>query len=133
MSRTGRSCRQELVKLGIRVSATTIRSLLRRHGLGPVPRREGLTWSEFIQARAHTILACDFFTVESLLPRTPYVLFAIEVAGRRIHILGVTRNPNAIWVIQHDGAAVAVPVGPPPTVPLGAGGCRVTAPNESGE
>ena len=90
----------ELAKLGIRVSATTIRSLLARHGLGPAPRREGPTWSEFIQAQAHTILAFDFFTVESLFLRTFYVLFAIEVASRRIHILGVTRNPNAAWVTQ---------------------------------
>jgi hypothetical protein len=87
--------RGELIKLGISVSATTIRTLLRRHGLGSAPRREGPSWSEFIRAQAHGILAFDFFSVESLFLRTFYVLFAIEVASRRIHILGVTRNPNA--------------------------------------
>jgi transposase InsO family protein len=92
--------RGELIKLGIRASATTIRTLLRRHGLGPAPRREELTWSEFIRAQAHGILAFDFFTVESLCLRTFYVLFAIEVASRRIRILGVTRSPNAAWVTR---------------------------------
>ena len=90
----------ELAKLGIRVSASTIRSLLRCHGLGPAPRREGLSWSEFLRAQGHGILAFDFFTVESLCLRTLYVLFAIELASRRVHILGVTRNPSAVWVTQ---------------------------------
>lgn len=92
--------RGELIKLGITVSASTIRTLLRRHGLSPSPRRTGPTWSQFIRAQAHGILAWDFFTVESLFLRTCYVLFAIEVASRRVHILGVTHNPNAAWVTQ---------------------------------
>jgi putative transposase len=92
--------RGELVKLGIRVSASTIRSLLRRHHLGPAPRRQGPSWSQFLRAQAHGILAVDFFTVESLFMRTFYVLFAIEIASRRVHILGVTRNPDAAWVAQ---------------------------------
>jgi transposase len=90
----------ELAKLNLRASASTIRTLLRRHGLGPAPRRQGPTWSEFIRAQAHGILAFDFFTVDSLFLRTFYVLFAIEVGSRRIHILGVARNPNAAWVTQ---------------------------------
>ena len=52
----------ELAKLGIRVSATGIRTLLRREGLGPSPRRSGPSWSEFLRAQARGILACDFFT-----------------------------------------------------------------------
>jgi len=52
----------ELRGLGIRVGVTTIRSLLRRHGLGPAPRRDGPSWSEFLKAQASGILACDFFT-----------------------------------------------------------------------
>jgi putative transposase len=56
----------ELRKLGIRVGATTIRMLLRRSGLGPAPRRTGPTWSEFLRAQARGIIACDFFTVETL-------------------------------------------------------------------
>jgi putative transposase len=75
--------RGELAKLGIRVSATKIRSLLRLAGLGPAPRRGGPTWSEFLRAQAQAILAVDFFTVETLLLRTLYVLFTIEVGSRR--------------------------------------------------
>jgi putative transposase len=90
----------ELLKLGVRVSATKIRTLLRGRGLGPAPRRAGPTWSEFLRAQARGILALDFFTVETLLLRTLYVLFAIELASRRVHILGVTRNPDSAWVTQ---------------------------------
>jgi transposase InsO family protein len=92
--------RGELAKLGIRVSATKIRTLLRASGLGPAPRRGGPTWSEFLRAQAQGILAFDFFTVETLMLRTLYVLFAIEVGSRRVHIFGVTRNPDSAWVTQ---------------------------------
>ena len=92
--------RGELAKLGIRVSATKIRSLLRRAGLGPAPRRGGTTWSEFLRAQAQAILAVDFFTVETLLLRTLYVLSTIEVGSRRVHVLGITRNPVSAWVTQ---------------------------------
>jgi transposase len=60
----------ELRKLGIRVGATTIRTLLRRHELGPAPRRDGPSWSEFLRAQAQGIVACDFFTVETIWLRT---------------------------------------------------------------
>jgi hypothetical protein len=53
----------ELRKLGIRVGATTIRSLLMRSGLGPAPRPGGPSWSEFLRAQAQGIRAADFFTV----------------------------------------------------------------------
>jgi putative transposase len=55
----------ELAKLGIGVSATKIRTLLRAPGLGPAPRRSGPTWSEFLRAQARGVLALDFFTVET--------------------------------------------------------------------
>jgi putative transposase len=55
----------ELAKLGIRVSASAIRTLLRRSGLGPAPRRGGPTWAEFLRSQARGILATDFFTVET--------------------------------------------------------------------
>jgi putative transposase len=92
--------RGELAKLGIRVSATKIRTLLRVNGVGPAPRRDGPTWSEFLRAQAKGILAFDFFTVETLMLRTLYVLFAIELSSRRVHVLGVTRNPDSAWVTQ---------------------------------
>jgi hypothetical protein len=60
----------ELRKLGVRVGATTIRSLLRRAGLGPAPRRGGPSWAEFLRAQAEGIVACDFCTVETVWLRT---------------------------------------------------------------
>jgi putative transposase len=90
----------ELQKLGIRVSATTIRNLLRREGLDPAPRRDGPTWREFLHQQAAGILACDFFTVETMWLRTYYVLFFIEVHTRRVHLAGVTTSPNGAWVTQ---------------------------------
>lgn len=90
----------ELRKLGIRVGATTIRSLLRRHGLGPAPRRDEPSWSEFLRAQAEGIWATDFFTVETVWLRTLYVLFWIELGSRRVHLAGVTANPDSVWVTQ---------------------------------
>jgi putative transposase len=81
--------RGELAKLGIRVSATKIRTLLRANGIGPAPRRDGPTWSQFLRSQAEGILALDFFTAESVLLRTIYVLFAIHLSSRRVHVLGV--------------------------------------------
>jgi len=64
--------RGELLKLGVRVSATAIRKVLRRHGLRPAPRRSGPSWSEFLSSQAHGILAVDFFTAETTWLRTLY-------------------------------------------------------------
>ncbi len=90
----------ELAKLGIRVSATAIRTLLRRSGLGPAPRRSGPTWREFLAAQAEGILATDFFTVESIWLRTLYVCFVIELHTRRVRLAAATRNPDPAWVTQ---------------------------------
>jgi putative transposase len=90
----------ELRKLGIRVGATTIRSLLRRWGLGPAPRRVGPSWSEFLHSQAQGMLACDFFTVETAWLRTLYVLFFVELGSRRVHLAGVSANPDRAWMRQ---------------------------------
>ncbi len=90
----------ELRKLGFRAGATTIRTLLRQHRLGPAPRRNGPSWAEFLRAQAQGILACDFFTVETVWQRTLYVLFWIEHGSRRVHLAGVTANPDCAWMTQ---------------------------------
>ena len=90
----------ELRKLGVSVGATTIRSLLRRSGVGPAPRRDGPSWAEFLRAQARGIVACDFLTVETVRLRTLYVLFFIEYATRRVWLAGVTAHPDGVWVRQ---------------------------------
>ena len=90
----------ELKKLGVAVSKTSVATVLRRHRLPPAPRRSGPTWSEFLRAQAKGILATDFFTVDTITLRRLYVLFVIEIDRRRVHLLGVTANPNGPWVTQ---------------------------------
>src|SRR5438128_2303692 len=90
----------ELAKLGLRVSPTSIRRFLARAGLEPAPRRSGPTWREFLRAQAASIVACDFFTVESAFLRRYYVLFFIAHASRRVRIGGCTTNPTGAWVTQ---------------------------------
>jgi putative transposase len=90
----------ELAKLGLRVSATAIRTLLGRHGLGPAPRQGGVSWRVFLHQQAASILACDFFTVETVWLKTLYVLFFIELNSRRVHVSGCTATPDAAWVTQ---------------------------------
>ena len=90
----------ELRHLGILVSASTVQRLLRRAGLGPAPRRSGPTWSTFLREQAHGVLACDFFSVETVWLRRLYVLFFIELGSRRVHLAGITTSPNGAWVTQ---------------------------------
>jgi hypothetical protein len=90
----------ELRKLDIRVGATTIRTLLRRHGLGPAPRRSGPTWTQFLRAQAEGIIGCDFFTVETIRLKTLFVLFFIHLSSRRVVLAGVTAHPDTAWVTQ---------------------------------
>jgi hypothetical protein len=83
----------ECRKLGVRVSATSVRSILRRHHLGPAPRRGGPTWTQFLRTQANGMLACDFLTVETIGLTRLYVLFVIELERRRVQLVGVTAHP----------------------------------------
>ncbi|MGH2792633.1 MAG: integrase core domain-containing protein [Actinomycetota bacterium] len=90
----------ELQKLGIEVSATAIRKLLARRGLGPAPRGGGTTWRQFLAQQASSMVACDFFTVETVWLKRIYVLVFIELATRRVHLAGCTSNPDGAWIVQ---------------------------------
>ena len=90
----------ELATMGLAVGASTVWSILRRHGFDPAPRRSGPTWSEFLRAQAKGIVACDFFSVDTVLLRRLYVLVVIELDTRLLHLAGVTANPVAAWVTQ---------------------------------
>jgi putative transposase len=90
----------ELKGLGIAVSATTVRTWLRSGALGPAGTRRGTTWREFVRAHRQSLLAVDFFTVETIWLQRLYVLFFIELGSRRVHLAGCTPTPNALWVTQ---------------------------------
>jgi transposase InsO family protein len=90
----------ELAKLGLQASPTSIRRLLAQARLHPAPRQAGPSWHEFLHQQAASIVACDFFTVESIFLRRFYVLFFIEHGTRRVHLAGCTTNPDGSWVTQ---------------------------------
>jgi putative transposase len=91
----------ELRKPGLTVSRTSMRNILDRHGILPAPVRNGsLGWRQLMRHTKQQIVACDFFTVETLWLQTLYVLFYIEVGTRRVHLAGVTAHPDGYWVVQ---------------------------------
>ncbi len=90
----------ELRKLGHQVSASTIRRVLRGKRIPPAGKRGGASWAEFLRAHAGSVLACDFFTVDTVLLRRLYVFFFIDLATRRVFFAGCTANPDAAWVPQ---------------------------------
>jgi putative transposase len=86
--------------LGLRVSATTVRKILHQAGLGPAGSRGGLSWRVFLRQQAQSMLAVDFFTVETISLQRIYVLFFIELGSRRVHVAGCTATPTGAWVTQ---------------------------------
>jgi putative transposase len=74
--------------------------ILKDAGIDPAPRRSGQTWRAFLKAHAKTILAVDFFHVDTVFLRRLYVLFFIEHGTRRVHLAGITAHPAGEWVAQ---------------------------------
>ncbi len=93
--------RGELIKLNFMVSQPTVRNILIRHGIQPAQVRNGsIGWSHLMAHYKEQILACDFFTLETIWLRTFYVLFFIELGSRQVHFAGITTNPDQTWVTQ---------------------------------
>ena len=92
--------RGELLSLGHRVAASTIAKVLKSHDIDPAPQRTSSTWRQFLRRQATGIVACDFFSVDTVSLRRLYVLFCIHHGTRRVSLAGITRNPTWDWVTQ---------------------------------
>jgi len=94
----------EFKKLGIRkISKSTVRNILKEHGFDPGPKRGKGTWDDFIRIHTHTLWSCDFFSkkVWTLGGLVEYfVLFFVQPGTRKVHIAGMTANPDGAWMAQ---------------------------------
>jgi putative transposase len=92
----------ELLKLGHRIGASTIRRIQKRHRLPPAPvRHTDTSWPQFLRTQTTSMLAVDFFHVDCALTlRRLYILFVLEVGDRYLHVLGVTEHPDGPWTTQ---------------------------------
>jgi len=90
----------ELAGLGYKLAPSTVWRILKDAGIDPAPTRSGQSWRAFLDAQAKTILAVDFFHVDTVLLRRLHVLFFIEHGTRRVHLAGITAHPTGEWVTQ---------------------------------
>jgi len=88
-----------LENLGHEVSDTTVKNVLKQHGIEPAPTRaKQTTWTDFLRSHVQTMAACDFFTTEVWTAGglvTFYSLFVIETATRRVEVAGITTSPDS--------------------------------------
>src|SRR5205823_11431724 len=90
----------ELRKLGVCVSPSSVRNILVKAGLPPAPRRHSQSWRSFLRAHGESILACDFFTVDTVWLRRLYVLAFISIGSRRVDYFALTSKPDTAWMLQ---------------------------------
>jgi hypothetical protein len=92
--------RGELLRLGYRVSTSSVARVLRANGLQPAPRPASTTWRSFLRRQAADTVARDFLTVDTVFLQRLYVLFFIQLHTRRVHLAGITANPTGAWIAQ---------------------------------
>src|SRR5664279_1741708 len=99
----------ELLKVGSRVGASTIRRILKQLRVPLAPTRADRTsWRQFLRTQASTMPACDSFPVDCAVTlQRIYVFFVIEINTRHVHILGTTTNPDGPWSAQQARNLVA--------------------------
>jgi hypothetical protein len=90
----------ELVRLGHPIASSTVWQILHAAGIGPAPRWPGLTWKQILTTQARGILAADFVHVDTVLLRRIYASIVIEHGTRRVHLAGITANPDDRWTTQ---------------------------------
>jgi transposase InsO family protein len=90
----------ELARMGVVLAPSSVWTILRRHGIDPSPIRKGPTWNEFLRSQGSSLLACDFFSVDTVVLKRLYVLFFIGIDTRRVYVAGVTAHPTGSWVVQ---------------------------------
>jgi putative transposase len=90
----------ELARMGVALAPSTVWAILRKHNVDPSPMRKGPSWNEFLRRQASSTLACDFFTVDTVLLKRLYILFFIELDTRRVYVMGITAHPTGAWTVQ---------------------------------
>ena len=101
----------ELAGPGYQLAPSTVWSILKQAGIDPAPHRKGPSWPEYLRTQAHGILATDFFCIDTVLLQRLYVLFVVEHATRRVHLLGITANPTGAWVITQQARNLLMDLG----------------------